>query len=59
MDEVFGVLLRKLYEADEDMGYLEELEVEKLIEFVIVGHMGMMVGVVWSRRCGMRTRRRI
>ena len=39
-------MLRTLYEADEDMGYLEELEVEKLIEFVIVGHMGMMVGVL-------------
>jgi hypothetical protein len=46
MNEALSKLVFKLYEADEELTYVEELKVEKLIEFVLVGEMAMVAGVL-------------
>ncbi len=38
--------MKRLYEADEELEYLVDLKMERLIEFVIVGQMAMVVGVM-------------
>lgn len=49
-----GALVKKLYEADEELSYLAEWKMEKLIEFVIVGQMAMMAGVVQELKALMK-----
>lgn len=46
MNEALSKLVFKLYEADEELTYVEELKVEKLIEFVLVGEMAMVAGLL-------------
>ena len=46
-------LVRKLYEADEKLEYLVGLGMERLIEFVIVGQMAIVVGVMANVKRGM------